>query len=536
MHGHIVRAETGSGWVRSGSNPVLRPGLPGAWDDEGVSHPCVVKDRSIYKMWFAGYDGSVWRIGYATSNDGVLWTRDVGNPVLAVGQSGSWDESDVGSPWVIKEGSGYRMWYVGRNRAGQSGIGVAASADGVLWTKMGVNPVISQGGLGQPDSRGIGRLCVIGNVSGYTVWFEARGDDGHSRICMASSSDGGTWLRYDRNLDGFVDVVLDRGSVGAWDYYEAADPAVLKSGEVYFMWYAARDASRAGNRRIGMARSTTGKSWDRVLANPVLSTGPPGSWDSYSVDGTVVIQDRLDLKMWYTGWSDVTRPQIGYAENFMRVAGSMGLIDAPERTVYYIYSDYRGAKPAGTFPASVSDWTALGIILSMSSNKQYVTSDTDTSVVNPTTGEIIVSTRYDAVVLGGPGVNGPTRYYEATSRETPAFFKLTGSICCLYSRSTGLPISNTLMMQSAVSTDQDIFIIMAFRQGGTGRDIVIMYGYGWKGSYAAALWLKYGTGEYGFGKTGISHRDKAYYIFKWSDMNGDLAVDLTEISFVASGC
>ena len=74
-------------------------------------------------MWYGGgdsisvgakfaYKGS---IGYATSPDGVTWTKFVDNPVLVAGSLGEWDEFQVIIPEVIYEGSTYHMWYNGLN-------------------------------------------------------------------------------------------------------------------------------------------------------------------------------------------------------------------------------------------------------------------------------------------------------------------------------------------------------------------------------------------------------------------------------------
>nr|MDO8134773.1 hypothetical protein [Candidatus Njordarchaeum guaymaensis] len=110
-HSRSVQAQAGSGWTKSGSNPVLSPGPLGVWDDENVADPCVIRDASTYKMWYSGFDGGSWRIGYATSSDGITWTKHPGNPVLDLGTSGSWDDAGVSTPWVIKEDSTYMMWY-----------------------------------------------------------------------------------------------------------------------------------------------------------------------------------------------------------------------------------------------------------------------------------------------------------------------------------------------------------------------------------------------------------------------------------------
>ena len=63
---------------------------------------------SVYKMWYRGcnegYENCA--IGYATSPDGVNWTKPRGNPVLT-GDPGEWDEGFLAYPAVIVNGSSY---------------------------------------------------------------------------------------------------------------------------------------------------------------------------------------------------------------------------------------------------------------------------------------------------------------------------------------------------------------------------------------------------------------------------------------------
>lgn len=527
-----AEAYVGAGWTKHASY-VLNVGAPGAWDDYGVTHPCVIKDGDTYKMWYSGLDGTGKRkIGYATSTDGISWTKYVANPVLTVGAAGAWDDDEVGAPSVIKDGSTYRMWYTG-NDGSTYRVGYATSANGIAWTKYWGNPVVSLGaGPTDPDRVGVMSPNVIKEESGFVMWYS--GYDGSKiYICMAYSGDGARWSKYDGTLGGVTDKVLDVGAAGAWDDRWVTDCAVLRSGDVYFMYYMGYDG--ATGFAIGLAYSTTGKTWTKYGGNPLVNKGAAGTWDDVALRGPCVIQDRLDFKMWYTGTdttSDATR-RIGYATNLMRMGGAMGLIDGPENTVYYIYPDYQGTKPTGTAYASLSDWTSLGMVIGMSSNNQYVTTDTHTSVVGAD-GGLVVSATYSAVICGGRGVSGPTRYYEIVAATSPAYFQLVGTTYYFYSRSTGTSVAGTAMSGSVVSTNQDMFIIMAFKHW-NGRNVIILYGYGWKGSYAAALWFKYGTGAWAFGRAGIPTRENAYYIFKWTDANGDGFVDLSEISFVAAG-
>jgi len=384
----------------------------------------------------------------------------------------------------------------------------------------------SSSAWGEPDDYDVSRPTVIKEGSSYVMWYEGTRVTGWvESICMAYSGDGFKWSKYDGDFDGHTDVVLAGGSGSAWDL-TIYHPSVLKSGDVYFMWYTGQGL--VAKSEIGLAGSFTGKTWIKLATNPVL-VGSPGAWD-VSVSSVSVLQDRLDFKMWYTGRPGVGQPaSIGYAVNFMRMGGAMGLTDAPAFTVYYIYPDYQGTKPAGTSPAALSDWLALGMPIGMSTNYQFVTTDTHTSVVAPD-GSIVPDPSFSVVLGGGWLVNGPVKYYELTVGVTPAYAQIVGGKVYFYSRSTGLAIPGTEMDPSVVSTNQDMFIMMAFKDPANGRHVIILYGYGWKGTYAAALMFKT------LGRLLIpALLEDAYYIYKWTDSNGDLFVDELPLFPVASG-
>jgi predicted GH43/DUF377 family glycosyl hydrolase len=115
----------GLAWSKHPGNPVLVEGPDGDWDDSSVMMPSVVFNGTGYQMWFAGQDAStVFRIGYATSPDGITWTKDLANPVLEP-TPGGWDELMVSGPFTIFDGLSYHMWYSGFNPGGGSGIGYA---------------------------------------------------------------------------------------------------------------------------------------------------------------------------------------------------------------------------------------------------------------------------------------------------------------------------------------------------------------------------------------------------------------------------
>jgi sucrose-6-phosphate hydrolase SacC (GH32 family) len=88
--GHATSAD-GVTWDRR-SEPVLEPDPDSDWENFQVFAPEVLFDGSVYHMWYTGASGFTGRIadvqiGYATSNDGVEWIRDPGNPLYFLGPS-----------------------------------------------------------------------------------------------------------------------------------------------------------------------------------------------------------------------------------------------------------------------------------------------------------------------------------------------------------------------------------------------------------------------------------------------------------------
>ncbi|NLH11018.1 MAG: hypothetical protein GX464_06725, partial [Holophagae bacterium] len=111
----IIRHRTsGDGIAWGASAVVLQSGTAGAWDDDGVVCSAVLVEGGVFKMWYTGRGttGPVNQIGYATSPDGVTWTKHP-TPVMSVGGAGAWDSARVREATVVHLGSTYHMWYGG---------------------------------------------------------------------------------------------------------------------------------------------------------------------------------------------------------------------------------------------------------------------------------------------------------------------------------------------------------------------------------------------------------------------------------------
>ena len=116
-----------------------------------------------------------YRVGYATSPDGVVWTKRPGNAgagsVLGLGEPGTPDSKSAGQPWVLKDGSAYHMWYEGFDGKTWR-IFYAESTDGMTWTKRGA--AFEPAGRELSMSSGARNPVVVKRGGQYELWYQGR--------------------------------------------------------------------------------------------------------------------------------------------------------------------------------------------------------------------------------------------------------------------------------------------------------------------------------------------------------------------------
>lgn len=278
--------------------------------DDNQGGPYVLKESGFYQMWYNARVSGVWQVCYATSLDGLNWTKSTIIPVIPSGEGGSWDDEGTGRSNVINESGELRMWYDGWDGSyGRSGH--AISTDGINWTKRAVNPVLDVGETGEWDDWQIAVTSVIKKDGIYKMWYEGRLEGGTLGydIGYAESLDGFTWDRSSSN------PVLTNGSSGSWDDFSVMRPAVIydEDESIYKMWYSGSNDGASSGKRIGYAASLDGIEWNKNASNPVLDLGSPGSWDDTEIQLGCVIKENSVYKMWYSGYHDAWR--IGHAES-----------------------------------------------------------------------------------------------------------------------------------------------------------------------------------------------------------------------------
>jgi len=268
------------------------PVVAGDWDGRAVLKVSVLRDDTDLKMWYDGLDiFSTVQVGLATSSDGLAWNKYGANPVLS-GTPGAWDgSSQEHAPFVLKEGTAYKMWYEGMGDDGVRQLGYATSSDGIVWAKYGGNPVL-EAGPETYDQEAAAHGTVLHEGGTYKLWYHAMGNQG-AIIAYATSSNGLTWAK-----QGPVLVPQP----GGWDEAALWGPSVLEVTGTYWMWYGGAGPMGLA---IGAATSPDGVTWTRVGTTPVLTDVNP-------IGDPHVISDEGIFKMWY---SDYAENVIKYAES-----------------------------------------------------------------------------------------------------------------------------------------------------------------------------------------------------------------------------
>jgi hypothetical protein len=97
-------------------------------DEFSLGRPCVVRDGSVYRMWFSIRSHRLgYCVGYAESSDGINWRRLDELAGIDVSATG-WDSEMICYPMVIDFEGERHMFYNG-NRHGATGFGWAVWED-----------------------------------------------------------------------------------------------------------------------------------------------------------------------------------------------------------------------------------------------------------------------------------------------------------------------------------------------------------------------------------------------------------------------
>ncbi len=204
------------------------------------------------------------------------------------------------------------------------------------------------------------------------------------------------------------------------------------------------------------------------------------------------------------------------------------VIQGDKNTVYMIFpSNEILNKPENVSGALESDWTALGFLYGACDNLQYIVTDTNQTIINTVTGEPIITDSI-IVIFGGPLISAPGHYYQKYTM-TPVYWTGDGVTHRFWRTSDDTQLAD-LLYSKVFSGSEDMFVIQTFTDDDNGNSVYLLYGFGWKGTFAAGIYFK--DVILSDLKSNPDLYTNSYYIYKWTDENSNKFVELGEIKEV----
>jgi sucrose-6-phosphate hydrolase SacC (GH32 family) len=238
-------------FVPHGTKPVFTAGGEGKWDARIRERGWILKEGDVYKMWYTGYTGakdSVCMLGYATSPDGIHWTRHPNNPI--------YKEHWVEDMMIVPHDGKYYMFAEGLKDRAQ----LLVSDDGLKWTRIGQLDIRKKNG--DPIADGPFGTPTAWLEKGVWYLFYEREDKG---IWLATSKDMKVW----QNVQD--DPVMLPGPK-EFERDAIALNQIIKHKGRYYAYYhgAARKKGTPSTWCTCVATSTDLIHWEKYPGNPLL--------------------------------------------------------------------------------------------------------------------------------------------------------------------------------------------------------------------------------------------------------------------------
>jgi len=269
------------------NNPIFTAAGTGHWDARIRERGWILRDGEQWHLWYTGYDGTktgIRMLGYATSPDGLTWTRVTTEQPL-------YREHWVEDMCVIKEADTYYMFAEGFLDRAQ----LLTSPDGRTWTRQGLLDVRLKNG--EPISDGPFGTPTALFENGIWHLFYERGDRG---VWLATSTDLKVWT----NVQD--EPILIPGP-GEYDFDLIAMNQVFRlDGRYYAVLHGTKksgDPAVPNPWTTNLATSTDLVHWTKFDQNPLRPKSENKSSGQIFPDGDrfrfYTTHDKVDLH-----WSD----------------------------------------------------------------------------------------------------------------------------------------------------------------------------------------------------------------------------------------
>lgn len=225
---------------------------------------------------------------FYTSSDGKHWRFK--NKALSGVEGSDWEENINRGTFLYKDGIMY-LFYTGQ-KDGKSCIGLAKSADGIIFEREASNPIM----FSELDfeNAAVMNPCVIYDDEKeiFRMWYAAGENFEPDVIAYAESKDGINWEKSGVIMAADKTKEYQKAKVGACDI------ARLEDGRYCMAYIAYQNVDVA---RICLAYSDNGvNNWVLDENNPIISP-EKGKWDFNAVYKPTFVFDKDKIYIWYNG-------------------------------------------------------------------------------------------------------------------------------------------------------------------------------------------------------------------------------------------
>ncbi len=243
-------------WAPRPGNPVFTTAGPGQWDEKIRERGWILREGDTYRLWYTGYDGKredIKLLGYATSPDGIHWTRSPKNPLVR----NHWVEDMM----VVHAGDTYYMFAEGEH---DNHAEMLTSLDGIDWKWEGELDVRAADGKNAAK-----RPCGTPTVwveNGVWYLFYEWGDQG---VWLAKTTDPRS-----RVWTNVQDNPVMRLGPEKYDREMIAMDQVFQRGDAYFAIYHGSGSGEKVPRtwNTDIARSPDLVHWKKYAGNPIVDS------------------------------------------------------------------------------------------------------------------------------------------------------------------------------------------------------------------------------------------------------------------------
>lgn len=246
-----------------------RTGVPFSKD------PHVVFFEGRYLMYYSippkkGVENSGWNIGIAESNDLISWEK-IGE--IVPDPNADYEKKGLCAPGALVRDGRVHLFYQTYGNGKNDAICHASSDDGIQFVRNATNPIFKPEGDWNCGRAIDAEVCEFNNQ--YYLYFATRDPEYKIQMLGVATAPKETNFNREDWRQAVNAPILFPQLDWEGECIEGAS-ITIRNNKMY-MFYAG--AYNNWPQQVGIAVSTDGLKWERLMNEPFLANGKPGEWN-----------------------------------------------------------------------------------------------------------------------------------------------------------------------------------------------------------------------------------------------------------------